>query len=33
MGHSIELAFDPIVFKIIVRSFSGLQTVENSVES
>ncbi len=34
MGHSIELAFDPtMVFKIIVRSFSGFHTLENLVES
>ncbi len=33
MGHSIDLAYDPIVFKIIVRSFSGFHTLEKSVES
>ncbi len=25
---SIELAFDPMVFKLIVRSFSGFRTLE-----
>ncbi len=31
--HSIDLAFDRIVFKITVRSFSGFYTLENLVES
>ncbi len=32
-GLNIELAFDPIVFKIIVRSSNGFHNLENLLQS